>query len=265
MNADGVKFSGMRVEIEGAIRVSCESLEACDGQIVAVVGRNGSGKSTLLRGLGGLLENVNGVVHVSGREIMYDKKRNVRSLCGYVDPSLAHWLPANTLVRDFLMAVWCAYNEVPWYRPYTKANVLDEIQRYGLLTNEFRDHIFFDDMGSLSSGQRQLLCLVVIFLHRARIRLVDEVSSNLDAYWARVAFEKLKITGGDEKTTTIIVSHDVELIAEFADACYIIECVSNAGTGEVMPLAANVTKLDWQGSVSDKIVRLYKGLEVQKA
>lgn len=141
------------------------SFHAPAGEKIGIVGRTGSGKSTLFAALMRFVEATSGQILVDGVDISTLRLHDLRSAIAVIpqDPVL---LPGT--LRENLDP----------FGTSPDAEVLEALEKVGLgivpldvTTADIR----------LSAGERQLFCLARALVHRARIVLIDEATSNLDA------------------------------------------------------------------------------------
>ena len=141
------------------------TLEVARGEAVGLLGANGSGKSTVLRILATLLKPNAGSGWVNGSEIV-GGALDVRSQVGFLahTPGLYDDLTARENLRfaaDMLGL------------PYTAVNAT--LERVGLI------HVADDRARGFSAGMQRRLALGRLVLRGARVLLLDEPYSNLDA------------------------------------------------------------------------------------
>ena len=154
----GKAYGGRRV-----LRSICADLAT--GDRLAVTGRNGAGKSTLLRVIAGLMRPSEGAVRfsINGTTIPVGHRR---SILGFVGPDLQV------------------------YRELTAREHLDFVVRLRGLRNAEPSEVVLERMGlagrgdepvsGFSSGMVQRLRYALALVHRPRVLLLDEPTTNLD-------------------------------------------------------------------------------------
>ena len=162
------------------------------GRLVAVLGPNGGGKTTLFRALLGTLPWRRGDVRVEGRPAYVPQTEGAR-----LD------FPASALD----VALMGAYARTPWYRriaPGDRDRARAALARVGL-AGESGAHY-----GSLSGGQRQRVLIARALVQDARVLLLDEPLSGVDAV-SGAAIEALFAELRSEGRAVLVATHDVAL------------------------------------------------------
>ncbi len=176
------------------------NLDIKAGEKVAILGRVGSGKSTLLRVLAGLYEPASGQVTLDNidlrqidphylRNSIYLLGQNPRFFWGSLRENLCLGLAPEDASDDKVMATLQLLNMHQFVQAHPA----------GL------DMPLGEDGAGLSSGQKQLLALVRLFLHQPQVVLVDEPTANLDPTSENMAINALNTWLADK--TAIIVTH----------------------------------------------------------
>ncbi|GAW91790.1 ABC transporter ATP-binding protein [Calderihabitans maritimus] len=179
-----------------------------EGELVALLGGNGAGKSTLLRHLIGLLKPDRGKVLVMGRDT---KKCQAEDLARYV--SYLSQNPNDYLFQDTVEG------ELQFTLNNFDLKDRGEIERTLKVLDLWKyRHVNPRD---LSSGERQRVALASVLVVQPQILLLDEPTRGLD-YQLKESLGKLLLRLKDTGTTVLLVTHDVEFAAEFAERVVIM-------------------------------------------
>ncbi|MCX5515578.1 ABC transporter [Kaistia algarum] len=169
------------------------------GSFTAIVGPNGAGKSTLLKGMVGLIKPDSGRVEIDGA------RRN----------EIAYLPQLSALDRAFPMRVIELASMGLWRRfgPFRRiggkamADVQAALETVGLSGFEDRS------VGSLSGGQFQRALFARLLLQDARLILLDEPFTAIDARTTEALMD-LVCAWHREGRTVIAVLHDIDLVRE---------------------------------------------------
>ena len=171
------------------------SLTLSRGEIFALLGGNGSGKTTALSVILGNLKQYR------GKKILEHGKK----VC-MISQNPLDMLVKNSVIAD-LQEVISDHPEKE------KINILDEIIRFCELENITEKHPY-----DLSGGEQQRVALAKVILTKPDILLLDEPTKGMDALFKKKFGEMLchlKLKG----VSVLLVSHDVEFCAKYADRC----------------------------------------------
>lgn len=176
-------------------------LEVPAGALFALVGGNGAGKSTLLKSICGVVKPYRGRVWVLGRALKDWKEAELFS--GGV--ALLPQDPASIFVKKTVAEE--LQEMVPKGEDARIGEVAQTCQIEGLM-----DQHPFD----LSGGEQQRVALAKVLLTSPKVLLLDEPTKGIDSAFKRILGELLRgfVASG---ITVIMVSHDVEFCARFAD------------------------------------------------
>ena len=189
-----------------------------DGEFVAFVGTNGAGKSTAMRLVNGLLKPDRGAVLIDGVPTTQLKTSELARRVGFLFQNPDRQICSST-VRDELLFGFQAVGRLD-----------DEARRrVDQIIEEFR----FDgdaDPFLLNRGTRQLLALASIVVLAPPVVVLDEPTTGLDFC------ECVKVMGIISQlhragTTVIMVCHDMEVVADFAERVVVMTdgCVVDQG------------------------------------
>lgn len=196
------------------------NLIAKPGQRIAIVGPTGCGKTTLINLLMRFYETDGGEIEVSGHNIKNITRKSLRANYGMVLQDT--WLKSGTIRENIVMGKPDATDEE--VIAAAKASHADSFIRR--LPNGY-DTFITEDGGSLSQGQKQLLCITRVMLCLPPMLILDEATSSIDTRTElkiQHAFSQMM-----EGRTSFIIAHrlstiqDADMILVMKDG-HIIEC-----------------------------------------
>ena len=173
------------------------------GNKVAIVGPTGSGKTTLINLLMRFYDTDKGSISVDGYDIRNITRNSLRSSYGMVLQET--WL-RNGTIRDNIRMGRPDATEEEIVTAAKEAHAHSFIRR---LENGY-DTVIGDDGGTLSQGQKQLLCIARIMLTLPPMLILDEATSSIDTRTEvniQSAFNKLM-----EGKTSFIIAHRLSTI-----------------------------------------------------
>jgi len=207
LRAEGVWFSypGREPALRGV------DVEIGAGQFVALVGQNGSGKTTLAKHFNGLLRPGRGRILVDGQEIAERQTADLASTIGYCYQNPDHQIFATTVAEEIEFGprnLGVSAEEVVARtgRLLDLVNLRDEAERYPF---------------SLGRGQRQKLAVASVLAMEPRILIVDEPTTGLD-WQGGAAMMRLMRELHASGRTIVIITHDMNIVAEFAERAIVM-------------------------------------------
>ena len=183
------------------------SFHVAAGDVFGLVGESGSGKSTVLRALCGLIRNWEGRVTIDGisQGQRRDKAFHKKVQMVFQDP-YGSLHPRHTV--DRILAEPVAVHRLG----NATARIHQTLHEVGL-GPEFR----FRYPHQLSGGQRQRVAVARALILEPRILLLDEPTSALDVSVQAEVLNLLSNLGKKRGLTTILVSHDLAVVAHMCD------------------------------------------------
>ncbi|MDY4061740.1 MAG: ABC transporter ATP-binding protein [Candidatus Limiplasma sp.] len=179
------------------------NLKVAPGQCVAIVGPTGCGKTTLINLLMRFYDVNDGQITLSGQSIMDVTRESLRQSFGMVLQDT--WLKTGT-VRDNIRMGREDVTDDEIIAAAKAAHAHGFIQR---LPDGY-DTVLTEDGGSLSQGEKQLLCITRVMLSIPPMLILDEATSSIDTRTEQRiqrAFEKLM-----RGRTSFIVAHRLSTI-----------------------------------------------------
>ena len=198
-----------RYERDGADVLRGTTLTVPEGSLFAVVGGNGTGKSTMLRAICGVARPYRGKITVLGRRLK-DWKRAELFRGGV---AMLPQDPLNLMVKKTVRG---DLEEMLDGRGLTAGQRTAAVREVAALTDivPLLDAHPFDRSG----GEVQRAALAKVLLNEPRLLLLDEPTKGLDAFFKEKLAALLRSLTA-RGTTVLMVSHDVEFCANYADRC----------------------------------------------
>jgi iron complex transport system ATP-binding protein len=196
--------------------VASASFEARDGQVVAIIGPNGSGKSTLLELASGHLKSLTGRVALNGEDLHRLPPRRRAQLVGLARQEAT--LLFSFQVREFVRQGRHAHLGHRLFESVEDERWVDwaiDITSLGGLSGR--------RVTEISSGEFQRAVLARTLAQRPRLVLLDEPTANLDIGYQIEMLRLLRRLAVSERFAVVIVTHELNLAAEMADALILLQ------------------------------------------
>lgn len=215
-------------------------LEIQPGELVALMGRNGSGKTTLLRCIVGLLMPERGEIEMQGTSIIGRATADICQNVGYLPQDPRDLLFADTVLDE--MRTTLRNHGLVDHPPLAPSELIERLELAEVAHRYPRD---------LSAGQRQRTALGAVTVTRPGVLLLDEPTRGLD-YPAKRKLVQLLREWQDQGTSILLVTHDVELVAQAADRILLLS------QGEIIA-DASPEMLTASPLFSPQVARLFPG------
>lgn len=192
------------------------SMQASQGECIAIIGHTGSGKSTLIQHLNGLIRPQSGKVIVNGLDVS-DPKVDIRLLRRQV--GLVFQNPEDQLFEK-LVGDDIAYGPFKMGLPLeeVKDRVEWAMELVGLSFAEMKDRPTF----ALSGGQKRKVALAGMLALRPKVLVLDEPTAGLDPRSRQELLQRIRRLNQEEQLTVIFVSHNMEEVAQLAQRVYVM-------------------------------------------
>lgn len=188
------------------------SLTIESGDFFGIIGHTGSGKSTFVQHLNGLikLQKDHGKIFVGDFDLS-DKKcdfKGLRAKVGMVFQYPEHQLFAETVESDVEFGLKNFFPKMT--EEERKEKVKKAIETVGLNYRAVKDKSPFE----LSGGQKRRVAIAGVIVSEPEILILDEPAAGLDPVGKKEFISLLKKLHGTVVKTVVIVSHDMNLVAE---------------------------------------------------
>jgi len=181
-------------------------LEINPGEILGILGPNGSGKSTLLRVMDGILTPQSGEMLINGDSY--------------------HGFKRSHLAREVLMGRF----------PHLKRLQFEDHNDLKIAMGSLKATHAFEfaerSIHDLSGGERQRVLIARALAQEPRVILLDEPTSFLDLKFKREVFRLIASLSKEKGLGVAIVSHDIDLIAQYCSKIILLKNGSVYRTGD---------------------------------
>jgi len=193
-------------------RAVVESLDLTvpPGKITVIVGANACGKSTLLRSLSRLLKPREGRVVLDGREVHHMPAKELARTLGLLPQSPV--APEGITVLDLV-----GRGRHPHQGLFSRWNDRDDAAVAAALEATQTTDLADRAVDELSGGQRQRVWIAMALAQQTDLLLLDEPTTFLDASHQVEVLDLLTDLNRARGTTIVMVLHDLNLAARYAD------------------------------------------------
>lgn len=198
IRARGLTVKRRRTEILHGIDLDFEP-----GSFTAIIGANGAGKTTLIQALAGVVPPPRGRINIDGIDPGSASPRDLAERIGFVFQNPEHQFIAHTVFDE--LAHGLRLRHVPEAEVTTR--VEEMLARFGL-EHKADVHPFL-----LSGGEKRRLSVGTALITRPRVLALDEPTFGQDRARASELLDLLQSLRA-EGTTIVIVTHDLQLVAE---------------------------------------------------
>jgi len=211
-----LKVHNISVKYGTRIIVSDVSFELGTPTIVALIGPNGAGKTTLIRSLNGTVPISQGEIELDGKKLNELSRREIARNIAVVAQENETKFPV-TVLEYVLSGRFANGSAFGWETETDIAIARKALEECDL--GEFYHRL----MNELSGGERQRVVLARAIATDARILLLDEPTANLDLAHQALMFRLVRERCRGCNASAIVITHDLNLAAEFADEVLLLK------------------------------------------
>jgi energy-coupling factor transport system ATP-binding protein len=220
-----------------------------DGDFVAIMGQNGAGKTTLVKHFNGLLKPTKGKVLVDGTETTKVSVARLARNVGFVFQNPDHQLFGETVedeisfgLKNFGFEKAVVETRVTW-----ALNLL-------ALAQYRRTSPFM-----LSGGERKRVALASVLAWDPKILILDEPTIGQD-YQQKEKLRQFIMQMQTQKRTIIIVTHDVEFVAECNPRVLLMSDGQIIADGQAAQILTNTKMLEKASIVPPQVAQIFLDL-----
>ena len=218
-----LKKIGFRYEEEWALRGIDLYLDA--GEILGILGPNGSGKSTLLKIMDGVLTPQEGEILMRNRPLNNLRRTELAREVAMVTQE-NHFRFSFTALEVVLMG------RFPHLKRLQFEGSRDMEAAFRALRVTHALELAERSIHELSGGERQRVLIARALAQEPKIVLLDEPTSFLDLKYKREIFRLISSFSRDSGLSVALVSHDIDLVAQYCHRLVILKKGSIYDTGE---------------------------------
>jgi iron complex transport system ATP-binding protein len=200
----------LTVAYEDIIVVRDLDMQIPRGKITAIIGPNGCGKSTLLKAAGRILKPKGGFVYLNGDAIQKLSTREVARSMAILPQSPQ--APSGLTVGELV-----SYGRFPYRSGFGKLKPEEKKTiSWALEVTKLTEYESIA-VDNLSGGQRQRVWIAMALAQGTELILLDEPTTYLDLSYQLEILELLYRLNREQDRTIVMVLHDLNLAARFAD------------------------------------------------
>ena len=185
-------------------------LQVPPGRITCIVGANACGKSTLLRSMSRLLSPRGGHVLLDGKDVHRLPAKKLARTLGLLPQSPI--APEGIVVADLV-----GRGRHPHQRVLSRWSREDDAAVADALAATHTTELAERSVDELSGGQRQRVWIAMVLAQQTDLLLLDEPTTFLDVSHQVEVLDLLTDLNRDRGTTIVMVLHDLNLAARYAD------------------------------------------------
>lgn len=205
-----IEIKELQTGYEDTIVIPHMNLKIPEGKITMIIGSNGCGKSTLLKSIGRIIKPTKGGVYLDGTLLKRMAPKDIARRMAI--------LPQNPVVpQKITVKELVAFGRYPYQTAFSGMSDKDHdiinwaMQETGV--TELKDR----EVDQLSGGQRQRVWIAMTLAQKTDILILDEPTTYLDMAHQLEILTLIRKLNEKNKTTVIIVIHELNLAAKFAN------------------------------------------------
>jgi len=210
MTTHTLTATGLSFGYDDSLVLQGLDLAVASGKITAIVGANACGKSTLLRTLSRLLAPRSGQILLDGNSIHRMRSRDLARTLGLLPQSPI--APEGITVADLV-----SRGRHPHQGLFSSWSVKDDEAVAAALEATGTVDLSERAVDELSGGQRQRVWIAMALAQKTDILLLDEPTTFLDISHQVEVLDLLTDLNRMKQTTIVMVLHDLNLAARYAD------------------------------------------------
>jgi iron complex transport system ATP-binding protein len=186
------------------------SLKLTRGTVTGIIGPNGSGKTTVLRLLDGILRPLSGEVYLGDVPLAKLTRKEIARRIALVPQNGGVYYYQT--VFQFAMLGRAPHLSLLGFESSGDEEITREVLSLTRLL-DYRSR----RISELSGGEKQRLLLARALAQQSEVLLLDELTANLDINYQVELMRLVRRLTRDRELATLVVSHEINLLAAFCD------------------------------------------------
>lgn len=228
------------------------------GKITAIIGHTGSGKSTLIQHLNVLLRPTHGTVKINDVEITADSKnKNLKALRKQV--SVVFQFPESQLFEETVL-------KDVMFGPLNfgvSEEEAERIAREKLSLVGLPENLYGRSPFDLSGGQMRRVAIAGVLALEPSVLVLDEPTAGLDPAGQKYMLEMFVNLHRQQNLTLVLVTHQMEDVALYADNVIVMENGTVVKTGEPLEIFKDEDKLETLQLSLPHSLQFFKDIDTQ--
>ncbi len=187
-----------------------------EGNFFIIIGPNGSGKTTLMKTISGIIRPENGTLNVLGRKITDYSRKELACKLAFVPQDAPLDFP-------FTVSELVLMGRSPYLGPLGIPDENDLETAHQAIVFTGVKHLENRRLDQLSGGERQRVFIARAICQQPEIILLDEPTASLDLSHQVKVMDLMEQLKEEKGVTVIMVSHDVNLAAMYADTLLLLK------------------------------------------
>ncbi|KRU26711.1 putative Fe(3+) dicitrate transport ATP-binding protein FecE [Clostridium sporogenes] len=207
---NSITTTNLAIAYEDKLIVNGLNMNIPKGKITTIIGPNGCGKSTVLKTVGCILKPKEGLVYLNGDDIRNLSTKEVAQKMAILpqSPQAQGGLTVGEIV---------SYGRFPHKKGFGKLSPEDKKVIEWALDITKLTELEVTMVDNLSGGQRQRVWIAMALAQQTDLILLDEPTTYLDMAYQLEVLELLYNLNRKQSCTIVMVLHDLNLAARFAD------------------------------------------------
>ncbi|MEW9096031.1 MAG: ABC transporter ATP-binding protein [Clostridiaceae bacterium] len=226
---NSIKVENLSIAYDESIIVKDLNISIPKGKVTTIIGPNGCGKSTILKTIGRIMKPKSGMIYINGEDIRKLSTKDIAKKMAVLPQSPQ--APGGLAVEELV-----AYGRYPHQKGLGNLKSQDkEIIDWALEATKISEFAH-RSVDTLSGGQRQRVWIAMALAQQTDLILLDEPTTYLDLSHQLEVLELLYDLNKKQGCTIVMVIHDLNLAARFADYMIAVRSgeVISSGTPDIV-------------------------------